>query len=119
MSHHQLACFLAIVLLLVSGSAMAAPSCQNILREMRPCVPYLRRNHHQPSHGCCNGVRYVGRYFNSNRDRRAACECFTTASALSLFGRVQTSVVTSLHGRCHVSIRMPHVSRGHLECSRF
>lgn len=111
----------ALALLMVFGSAgmaSAALSCEIVRSHMEPCRPFLRREHAEPSEECCDGARATGRYFNSHRNRRAACECFRSETGSSVQG-LDLSRITSLPQRCDVNVRLPHITRrGHFDCSR-
>lgn len=104
----------AIVLLLVSGSAMAAPSCNNVTNELQPCVPFLTKRVDQPSSSCCNGLKYIGSYFHSKRDRQAICVCLRQGAKFP----VDNSVVASLPKKCLLSIKLPPFSQSQIDCSR-
>lgn len=104
----------AIVLLMVSGLAMATPSCKNIMNELHPCVPYLSKTEGQPSSSCCNGPKYLAPYFHSKKDRQAICQCLRRGAKFL----VDNSVVDSLPKKCKVSITLPHYSHGQVDCSK-
>jgi hypothetical protein len=104
----------AIVLFMVSGLAMATPSCKNITNELHPCVPYLSKTEGQPSSSCCNGLKYLAPYFHSEKDRQAICQCLRRRAKFP----VDNSVVDSLPKKCKVSITLPHYSHGQVDCSK-
>ncbi|KAB1205640.1 Non-specific lipid-transfer protein 2 [Morella rubra] len=104
------------VLLMASESAMGSITCSSMIRDLNPCLPYLREVNDVPSAGCCNAARVVGSYFNSNTDRYAACECLQDTGAT--VNGIYVSRMRSLPQRCAVSINLPPISAdGRLDCS--
>ncbi|KAF8412123.1 hypothetical protein HHK36_000079 [Tetracentron sinense] len=106
--------FLAI-LLLVSGSAMGAPSCMVVMQNLTPCLAYLRGSGSGPSKACCNGVTAVGKVSKGKGDRQAICMCLKNV-AFS-FGNIDTSRISSLPKKCRVQIQLPPIS-ANIDCSK-
>jgi hypothetical protein len=109
---------LAIVILLVSGSALGSPpSCEDVINEMSPCLRYLMQREFQPSDTCCNGLKYIIGYFDQKEDRQAICECLKPAA--SMVGTVDYSIIAALPMYCGISRRLtlPPISMD-IDCSR-
>ncbi|XP_059644354.1 non-specific lipid-transfer protein-like [Cornus florida] len=64
---------LAAILLLVSRSAMCAPSCAEIRKNLAPCVSYLQGS--EPSRDCCAGFKEVIGEAKTQDDRETICTC--------------------------------------------
>jgi hypothetical protein len=110
----QLAMVLAIVLLLVFGSAMASPpTCDDIKEELAPCISYFAKRVSQPTDTCCSGIKYVGRYLNDQNTRKFVCECIRAAA--ERLGPVNDRLI-AVPNKCGLSIRMPPVSHGNFVC---
>ncbi|XP_059442065.1 probable non-specific lipid-transfer protein 3 [Corylus avellana] len=106
---------LAIVLLLVFGSAMASPpTCDDLKEEMAPCLSYFGKRVSQPTETCCSGLKFVGRYLNDQNNRKFVCDCFRAVA--KRLGRPVDDRFIGLPNKCGLSIRMPPVSLGNVVC---
>ncbi|KAL4311651.1 hypothetical protein GQ457_01G055080 [Hibiscus cannabinus] len=76
-----------LVIVTLSASAVkeisAAPSCMDVTGQLIPCLSFLNGYSDEdfPSPECCSGAQNIACQAQTRDDRRAICECLSSALA--------------------------------------
>ncbi|PON51344.1 Lipid transfer protein/Par allergen [Parasponia andersonii] len=122
----QVLMFSAIILLLSSSAILTGaqpnmvltpagpsqpdqPSCNKVVNELSPCLPYVRGREDKPSKSCCDGAKQLNDEAKSKQDKQAACECIK--KVLNTLPDVDTSRISSLPKECGISFNLPPIDR--------
>ncbi|CAN1824318.1 Non-specific lipid-transfer protein 1 [Linum perenne] len=107
-----LAAIIAVAAATVSAAHPKAVSCDQVVRTLIPCLPYLTAaggvgTTNPPSTGCCDGVRSLKKMAEqSPEDKRATCECLKEAATRSQ-KRIKAEVAAQLPKLCAVDVSVP------------
>ncbi|KAI6692132.1 hypothetical protein NL676_019842 [Syzygium grande] len=74
---------LSIALFLLSTRvpvSQSVISCSDVLKDLRPCVSYLKSGSGMPPPACCAGVSALANAATSSADKKAACACIKNAA---------------------------------------
>ncbi|KAK9147278.1 hypothetical protein Scep_006035 [Stephania cephalantha] len=68
---------LLLALLLVSESAAVDITCDTVVGDLQPCLPYIIKGSTQdnPSDACCGGIRTLKAVAKTKEDRVQVCNC--------------------------------------------
>ncbi|XP_031377487.1 non-specific lipid-transfer protein 1-like [Punica granatum] len=109
----------AAVLLLFSWPLLLAaeqPSCQLVISQLGPCLPYVLRSVRMPPDMCCNGVLFLGsRYSQDHEARQAICEC--VQHSISPVLPIDFDLVNTLPIACGINVHLPKLSFS-VDCSQ-
>ena len=107
-----LALFLLSLQLLQNSEA--AIQCSDVIKDLTPCISYLRSGSGSPSTACCNGVSTLASAASTTADKRAACGCIKSAVPRI---KPSTSAAQALPGSCGISL--PFTVSTSLDCSKY
>ncbi|CAN1314801.1 Non-specific lipid-transfer protein 1 [Linum perenne] len=100
-----LAAIIAVAAATISAAPPRAVSCDQVVRTLIPCLPYLTAA--GGSTGCCDGVRSLKKMAEqSPEDKRATCECLKEAATRSQ-KRIKAEVAAQLPKLCAVDVSVP------------
>ncbi|XP_059636113.1 non-specific lipid-transfer protein-like [Cornus florida] len=100
------------ILLLVSRSAMSAPSCAVVSTTLAPCLTYLQGS--DPSDACCAGIKSLSATAKTKDDRVAICNCGKVALSKLKY---DPSRIPPLPKKCGVNLSLPPID-SHTDCSK-
>ncbi|PIN10576.1 hypothetical protein CDL12_16831 [Handroanthus impetiginosus] len=90
----------AIAVTLLAAPAAAAISCSDVIKDIKPCINYLKSGSGAPPSDCCAGASSLASAATSTADKQAACACLKNA-AKNL--NVKPELAKSLPGSCGIS----------------
>ncbi|KAK6120769.1 hypothetical protein DH2020_045485 [Rehmannia glutinosa] len=99
------------VILLVSPTA--AITCSDVIKDLRPCVNYLKSGSGTPPSDCCTGASSLASAATSTADKQTACTCLKNA-AKSI--NPKPELAKSLAGNCGISL--PFEVSPTVDCSK-
>ncbi|XP_020241953.1 non-specific lipid-transfer protein 8-like [Asparagus officinalis] len=99
--------------LLLFKNSEADLQCNDVLKDLTPCVSYLTSGSGSPSTACCNGVTTLASAASTTADRRAACSCI-----MSAVSKVNPSpkATKALPGSCNITF--PFTVSPNVDCSK-
>ncbi|KAH6767621.1 Bifunctional inhibitor/lipid-transfer protein/seed storage 2S albumin superfamily protein [Perilla frutescens var. hirtella] len=104
------AAFLAVVFL---AAPAAAITCSDVMRDLRPCITYLKSGSGAPPSPCCTGASTLASAATTTADKQTACNCLKNA-AKSI--NVKPELAKSLPSNC--GITMPFEVSPTVDCSK-
>nr|XP_043612131.1 non-specific lipid-transfer protein-like isoform X2 [Erigeron canadensis] len=72
-----------------------------VIKNVAPCVSYLRSGSGMPPPACCSGAKALAAAASTTADRQAACKCLKSASQ-SL--NPNPGLAKSLPGKCGINL---------------
>ncbi|PWA94797.1 Bifunctional inhibitor/plant lipid transfer protein/seed storage helical domain-containing protein [Artemisia annua] len=96
-----LAIIVVSLILLFVPSSHGAISCSTVIKDVSPCVSYLKSGSGMPPSACCTGAKALAAAASTTADRQTACGCLKSASK-SL--NANPSLAKSLPGNCGISL---------------
>ncbi|PIA49020.1 hypothetical protein AQUCO_01300105v1 [Aquilegia coerulea] len=110
---------LLMVLLLASGTkaVLDAATCNSIVQDLIPCVPYFNDSQSEPTSACCQGAHLVASVATQTNDLKGICQCIKTA-AINNGGFLDDNRANAIAGKCGVNVNIPPISRS-TDCSTF
>ncbi|PSS10049.1 Non-specific lipid-transfer protein like [Actinidia chinensis var. chinensis] len=100
-SSNQALPFMPILLLLaLLLSPASAITCSDVIRDMSPCVSYLKSGSGMPPAPCRTGAQAIASAATTT-DKQTACNCIKSASKQM---NVNPSLVKALPGNCRISL---------------
>ncbi|CAN6468948.1 unnamed protein product [Victoria cruziana] len=111
---HMLICigFTCFLLFAPRGEAV---ECQDVVKDLVPCMSYLRGTGGPVPGECCSGVRDLNRAASTTLDRRTACECIKKYSGQ--ISGLNPNLVGSLPESC--GVHLSFVPSSNTDCARF
>lgn len=103
-----------VLILLVSPSSVAAVTCGDVLRNISPCVGYLKSSGGAPPATCCAGAKALAAACTTTADKQTACGCLKTASKSM---NVNPDLAKGLPGKCGISLGFS--VDPNIDCSRY
>ncbi|XP_071691052.1 non-specific lipid-transfer protein 1-like [Rutidosis leptorrhynchoides] len=104
-SSYELASLLVTIivslLLLFVPNSNAAITCATVIKDVGPCVNYLKNGSGAPPPGCCSGAKALAATASTTADRRAACACLKSASQRL---NPNPELAQSLPGKCGINL---------------
>ncbi|KAK3024631.1 hypothetical protein RJ639_043255 [Escallonia herrerae] len=92
---------LLMLLLLLAPSSVAAITCSDVMKDLRPCITYLKSGSGKPPAPCCAGASALASAASTTADKRAACNCIKSA-ARSM--NINTELAKALPGNCNIHL---------------
>ncbi|GAB2266939.1 hypothetical protein Dimus_001926 [Dionaea muscipula] len=112
----QTAVGLLAFLLLLWQNTMAQLSCNDVNKELEPCVNYLTHKDGSPSQGCCQGLKDVASKVKSPSDRAAVCEC--VKGAVTSIPGYDPNLVPRLPAQCSLNFTLPPIDKN-TDCTKW
>lgn len=91
-------------LLLAPSTSDAAITCSDVIKDLKPCINYLKSGSGSPPADCCAGASNLASSTTSTADKQAACTCLKNASKSI---NVKPELAKSLPGNCGISFPYP------------
>ncbi|KAL4561521.1 hypothetical protein LXL04_033688 [Taraxacum kok-saghyz] len=91
---------LSLILFFMSSSD-AVLTCNTVMKDVVPCVSYLRSGSGMPPPACCSGAKALAAAASTTADRQAACNCLKSASQSI---NPNLGLAKSLPGNCGISL---------------
>ncbi|KAE9610797.1 putative plant lipid transfer protein/Par allergen [Lupinus albus] len=101
MASIKVACMVLICMAVVAAPIAQAVTCGQVVRNLSPCVNYLRFGGAVPA-TCCGGVKSLVSSAPTTADKRTVCGCLK--SAVSAIPNYNDANAASLPGKCGVNI---------------
>ncbi|KAK9048050.1 hypothetical protein SSX86_023036 [Deinandra increscens subsp. villosa] len=79
----------------------AAITCSTVIKDVAPCVSYLRSGSGMPPSACCTGAKALAAAASATADKQTACGCLKSASK-SL--NPNPGLAKSLPGNCGINL---------------
>ncbi|XP_048141299.1 non-specific lipid-transfer protein AP10-like isoform X1 [Rhodamnia argentea] len=79
-------------------------TCEDALKALMPCKPYLDKSEPKPTGPCCLAVEKVKELANSTQVRRDLCQCFKKAAPGM---GVDPQRAKALPESCHIRVPVP------------
>ncbi|KAK3418993.1 hypothetical protein EUGRSUZ_H04731 [Eucalyptus grandis] len=105
-----IALFLLSTRVPVSESAI---SCSDVVKDLRPCVSYLKSGSGNPPAACCAGVTSLANAATSSADKKAACACLKNAAQKM---NPNAQLAQALPSKCGVTL--PVAVSPNVDCSK-
>lgn len=99
-------------LLLVSKTALSAPSCLVVVNDLTPCLDYLKGK--EPTKQCCAGLKDLKAMMKTKDDRVAVCKC--TKDVLKSF-TYDPKIIPALPKKCGVDLVLPPIDKKY-DCTK-
>ncbi|XP_022867164.1 non-specific lipid-transfer protein 1-like [Olea europaea var. sylvestris] len=103
--------FFTIHLLLAPSTS--AITCSDVIKDLKPCLNYLKSGSGSPPSDCCAGASSLVSSATSTADKQAACACLKTAAKSISF---KPELAKSLPGKCGISL--PYPISPSVDCSK-
>ncbi|GFP91408.1 non-specific lipid-transfer protein 1 [Phtheirospermum japonicum] len=103
----------AFAIILFISTPAAAITCSDVIKQLSPCVNYLKSGSGAPPVPCCKGASSLASAAKSKADKQTACGCLKTA-ANSIKPKLELAM--SLPGKCGVSL--PFEVSPSVDCSK-
>ncbi|KAK4416156.1 Non-specific lipid-transfer protein 8 [Sesamum alatum] len=101
---------LVVVLLVAPATAI---TCSDVIKDLQPCVNYLKSGSGAPPAACCAGASNLASTATTTADKQTACSCLKSAAQnISL----KPELAKSLPGNCGISL--PFEVSPNVDCSK-
>ncbi|XP_042015312.1 non-specific lipid-transfer protein 8-like [Salvia splendens] len=110
-SFTQALLFLAVLAAVVAPSR--AITCSDVMKDLRPCINYLKSGSGTPPSPCCTGASSLASAATTTADKQTACNCIKNA-AKSI--TIKPELAKALPGNCGIS--MPFQISPNVDCSK-
>ncbi|KAK9283234.1 hypothetical protein L1049_011470 [Liquidambar formosana] len=104
---------LMLILVLLAPASEAVIACSDVIKDLRPCVNYLKSGSGMPPAACCTGASTLASAASSTADKRAACNCIKSASKNI---NPNSQLAKDLPGNC--GINLPFTISPNVDCSK-
>ncbi|KAL0374071.1 UNVERIFIED_CONTAM: Non-specific lipid-transfer protein 8 [Sesamum radiatum] len=102
---------LIVVLLVAPATAI---TCSDVIKDLQPCVNYLKSGSGAPPAACCAGASNLASSATTTADKQTACSCLKNAAKnISL----KPELAKSLPGNCGISL--PFEVSPNVDCSKY
>lgn len=112
-SSTQLVAVFVAVVVIAAAAPSAAITCSDVMKDMRPCINYLKSGSGAPPSPCCTGASSLAAAATTTADKQTACNCLKNA-AQSI--TVKPELAKALPGSCGIS--MPFQISPNVDCSK-
>ncbi|KZV21790.1 hypothetical protein F511_02948 [Dorcoceras hygrometricum] len=109
----SLAAAFLIILYVLLPSSEAAISCSDVIKDIQPCISYLRSGSGPPPSPCCAGASNLASTATSSADKQTACTCIKNASKNI---QLKAELAKSLPANCGISL--PFAVSPDVDCSK-
>ncbi|XP_044466995.1 non-specific lipid-transfer protein 8-like [Mangifera indica] len=90
-----------IILILLVPESEGAISCSDVIKDLRPCVNYLKSGSGNPPSACCAGASSLASATSTTADKKTACSCIKSAAQKMT---IQTQLAQALPGNCGITL---------------
>lgn len=90
-----------VLLCFLAAASEATISCNDVNKDLRPCVSYLVNGSGKPPASCCSGVSALASAASTTADKKAACECIKSAAKNV---KIKTDLAQALPQNCGISL---------------
>ncbi|KAG6593344.1 non-specific lipid-transfer protein 8-like [Cucurbita moschata] len=101
------------MMLLLLQESEAAISCNDVTKDLMPCVSYLMSGSGKPPSACCDGAKALSLAATSSDDKKAACECIKSVAGSVKYN---AKLAEDLPGNC--GITLPFSISAGIDCSK-
>ncbi|KAL2491447.1 Non-specific lipid-transfer protein 8 [Abeliophyllum distichum] len=91
-------------LLLAPSLSDAAITCSDVIKDVKPCITYLKSGSGKPPADCCTGASNLVSSATSTADKQAVCNCLKNAAKNI---NINPELAKSLPGNCGFSLPYP------------
>ncbi|CAL5330959.1 unnamed protein product [Camellia sinensis] len=92
---------LILLLLLVAPASIAAITCSDVIKDLRPCISYLKTGSGTPPAACCAGAKALASAATSTADKKTACNCIKSTSKNM---KINSKLAKALPGNCGINL---------------
>ncbi|KAL8542442.1 hypothetical protein ACS0TY_003345 [Phlomoides rotata] len=103
--------FLGMIVLF--GGAAAALTCSDVIKDLKPCIEYLKNGSGAPPSPCCAGAASLASGATTTADKQTACTCLKNVSKNV---NVKSGLAKSLPANC--GITLPFEVSPNVDCSK-
>ncbi|GER57382.1 non-specific lipid-transfer protein [Striga asiatica] len=103
----------AITIALLLTPSADAITCVDVIKNLIPCIGYLKSGSAGPPGPCCAGARSLASAAKSAADRQTACGCLKTAANTY---KPKPEIAKSLPTKC--GIKLPFEVSPNVDCSK-
>ncbi|XP_051144980.1 non-specific lipid-transfer protein 8-like [Andrographis paniculata] len=103
----------AIFILLVAAPPSAALTCSDVLKDMKPCITYLKSGSGMPPSACCTGAGNLASAATTTADKQSACACLKNAAKNVT---PKPELAKALPGNCGISL--PFEVSPNVDCTK-
>ncbi|KAI3448960.1 hypothetical protein Pfo_005625, partial [Paulownia fortunei] len=100
----------AIVFLVAPAAAI---TCSDVIKDLRPCIDYLKSGSGMPPSSCCSGASNLVSIATTTADKQTACTCLKNAAKNI---NLKPELAKSLPGNCGISL--PFEVSPNVDCSK-
>ncbi|CAK9144795.1 unnamed protein product [Ilex paraguariensis] len=93
-----------LLLLLAPPPSYAAISCSDVIKDIRPCVNYLKNGSGMPPAACCTGASNLASSATTTADKQAACNCIKSAAKNA---NIKSELAKALPANCGITLSIP------------
>lgn len=105
-----LAVAIAVVFLAAPGAAI---TCSDVIKDLRPCINYLKSGSGAPPKPCCDGASSLASSATTTADKQTACGCLKNAAKNI---NLKPELAKSLPSNCKISL--PFEVSPNVDCSK-
>ncbi|XP_073023258.1 non-specific lipid-transfer protein 8-like [Primulina eburnea] len=102
-----------IMLYILLPSSEAKISCSDVIKDIQPCINYLKSGSGLPPAPCCAGASNLASTATTSADKQTACSCLKNASKNI---NLKPELAKSLPGNCGISL--PFAVSPNVDCSK-
>ncbi|KAL7204156.1 hypothetical protein ACSBR2_017260 [Camellia fascicularis] len=92
---------LILLLLLVAPASIAAITCSDVIKDLRPCISYLKTGSGTPPAACCAGAKALASAATSTADKKTSCNCIKSTSKNM---KINSKLAKALPGNCGINL---------------
>lgn len=112
MSGGALFAVLVVVVAAMAATETEAVTCGDVVKAIKPCVPYLQNGSGLPPAPCCQGASALASSITTKADKQTVCNCLKSASKTI---KVNLQLAKALPGNCKISF--PYPMDPNVDCS--
>ena len=90
-----------VLLILLASTSEATISCNDVIKDLKPCVNYLVSGSGKPPPACCSGAKALEAAATTSDDKKAACNCIKSSSKNL---KINSQLAQALPGNCGISL---------------
>lgn len=109
---------LLVAVLAAAAVLLAAPAdaitCSDVIKDLRPCMNYLKSGSGAPPPPCCAGASSLAAAAKTTADKQTACTCLKNAAKNI---NPKPELAKALPGSCGIS--MPFQISPNVDCSKY
>ncbi|KAJ0095543.1 hypothetical protein Patl1_17315 [Pistacia atlantica] len=93
-----------IILIILAPESEGAISCNDVIKDLKPCVNYLKSGSGNPPAACCAGASALASAASNAADKKTACGCIKTAAQKT---NPNSKLAQALPGNCGITLPVP------------